>query len=123
MLTGIKSLLSSEKAIACGLLVIAATVLTALDKMTIDQWLEYTKWLAVIYVSGKTVQGGITALADAKVKSAEHEAKGAGPVLDMLKQMFEHMQADAETASTPSAVGVVVTPPEPPTTGTSGGAS
>lgn len=75
MLDGIKNLLGSEKAIACGVLVVAATVLVGMGQMTIDQWIDYTKVIAVVYVGGKTVQGAATVLADSRVKVAEQKAK------------------------------------------------
>jgi len=58
----IKNFLNSEKAIFVGLLVIAATVLAALGKMTVDQWIAYTEWMAVTYVAGKTVHGAAVAI-------------------------------------------------------------
>lgn len=59
----VKQLLGSEKAVAVGLLIIAASALTATGQMTIDEWMDYTKWLAGIYVGGKSLQGAAEALA------------------------------------------------------------
>jgi hypothetical protein len=53
----IKGFLNSEKAIASLALIIGSTVLAALDKITPQQWLDYTQIILGIYVVGKTVQG------------------------------------------------------------------
>lgn len=63
MLGALKNLWNSEKAVTGGLLVIAATVLTALGHMSIADWREYTVWIFGLYVGGKTVQGAATAIA------------------------------------------------------------
>lgn len=62
------NLLGSEKAIACGLLVAGATVLCAIGKITVEQWMSYTQVLAAIYVGGKAIQGAGAAIGAAKVK-------------------------------------------------------
>ena len=66
MLGAIKALTNSEKAVAGGVLVICATVLTALGHMTTDAWTSYTQWIFGIYVGGKTVQGAVSQLAPAR---------------------------------------------------------
>lgn len=58
-------MLNSEKAIAGGVLVIAATILTALGQMTVSDWQSYTQWIFGIYVGGKAVQGGTSVIATA----------------------------------------------------------
>lgn len=68
---GIKSLLASEKAIASGVLAVAATVFVFLDKMSVDEWVEYTTWVLGIYVGGKTIQGAVTTVAESKKPAAE----------------------------------------------------
>lgn len=52
---------NSEKGIIGLLLVVAATVLAATGAFSAAQWEDYTKWIFGIYVSGKTVQGAISA--------------------------------------------------------------
>ncbi len=66
MLEGFKALLSSEKAIAGGVLIICATVLAAIGLMTVPDWQTYTRDIFLVYVSGKTVQGVASVIADAK---------------------------------------------------------
>lgn len=53
----LKNLLGSEKAFAGGMLIVCATVLAALGKMTVVEWADYSKWIFMTYVVGKTVQG------------------------------------------------------------------
>lgn len=62
MLEGMKGLLASEKGLAGGLLIIGATVLTALGKMTVSDWQTYTLMVFGVYVAGKTVQGTASVL-------------------------------------------------------------
>lgn len=61
-----KNFVNSEKAVAVGLLVIGATVLAALGKMTVEQWMSYTKWMGTVYVGGKTAHGIAATIATAK---------------------------------------------------------
>lgn len=83
MLGAFKNLWNSEKAVAVGMLVIAATVLTALGDMTIEQWTEYTKYLVTVYVGGKTIQGVTEAWAN---RTATHEASAvAQKVIEATK--------------------------------------
>jgi hypothetical protein len=59
----IRQLLNSEKAVAAGVLVIASMILLLLDRITAEQWMNYTQVLLGVYVSGKTIQGAATVLA------------------------------------------------------------
>ncbi len=70
----LKAIWNSEKAVVLGVLVVSATVLVALGRMTVQDWQSYTTWLAGFYVAGKTAQGGISAMADAKVEAAKAAA-------------------------------------------------
>lgn len=70
MLDGIKSLLNSEKALAAGALILAATALVIFNKMTVGEWQSFAEVIFLGYVSGKTVQGAVATWADAK-KSPE----------------------------------------------------
>lgn len=56
-LGALKSFWHSEKAVAVGLLVVGATVMVFTGEITPEEWMDYTKFLAVTYVGGKTVQG------------------------------------------------------------------
>lgn len=62
----LKSFLNSEKAVASGVLVIAATVLVAVGKITVQEWMDYTEVLLGIYVGGKALQGSAAAIAAAR---------------------------------------------------------
>jgi len=74
----VKNLLNSEKAVAVGLLVIAATVLAAVGKISFAEWQTYTRDLAIVYVSGKTVQGVAESVMNGKAKkNAENAEKKA----------------------------------------------
>lgn len=66
MLEGIKALLNSEKALAAGVLVLLSGVFVLTGKMSVDAWQNYTQWVLGIYVTGKTVQGSVSAWASTK---------------------------------------------------------
>lgn len=104
-----KNLIHSEKAVAVGLLMIAATVLTAMGSMSVAEWREYTTWLAGIYVAGKTIQGGVDALATAKVDAAQASASAtvdasqvSPDVLDLIKSLV--VKAAGPDGPTPTSV-------------------
>jgi hypothetical protein len=69
MLEGFKALLGSEKALAGGMLIIAATVLAAMGLMSIPDWQSYTQVIFGTYVAGKTVQGAVSAVAHRETKT------------------------------------------------------
>lgn len=72
---GAASLAASEKAIAAGLLVIAATIFVIIGKISFQEWQTYTTWCLGIYVGGKTVHGTATVIAGA-MKPTEPAEKG-----------------------------------------------
>lgn len=67
----LQNLLNSEKAVVTGLLIIAASALAGLDKMSVAQWMDYTTLLAGFYIGGKTVQGAASAISSARDAKAE----------------------------------------------------
>lgn len=69
MFDGIKALLNSEKAIAAGVLVLLSGVFVLTGKMTVDAWQSYTQWILGIYVTGKTLQGSVSAWASTRAPS------------------------------------------------------
>lgn len=77
-MNGIKALISSEKAIAAGVLVFISTLFVILGKMTVDQWNEYTLWALGIYTGGKTVQGVSQTVAAMNKPSIEADSLGGG---------------------------------------------
>lgn len=89
MLGVIKNFANSEKAVAIGLLVIGATVLTGVGSMDVDQWMAYTKFMAGFYVGGKTIQGAAAKFSDAKNVMAENK---------MLKAKIAANDAAADSA-------------------------
>lgn len=70
----LKSLASSEKAIFCIALIVAASVLTAMGYMSVAEWQSYTQWLAGIYVGGKAIEGAAGKVAGAV--AAKSKTKG-----------------------------------------------
>lgn len=71
----LRNFVGSEKAVAAGLLVIAATVLTVLGKMTLSEWQDYSLWCLGIYTGGKTVQGAASVMANGRKGKDEASKK------------------------------------------------
>ena len=62
----IKNFMASEKGILALALIIGATVLTALGKMPLPEWQEYSIYIFGIYVGGKSIQGAASVIANGK---------------------------------------------------------
>jgi len=73
----VKDLLTSEKGLAGGLLIIGATVLVALGKMTSDMWVNYTEWIFGIYVAGKSATGVAATIASGRPSVGDAAAAAA----------------------------------------------
>lgn len=102
MFNVLKNLANSEKAVVVGVLIIAASVLTALGKMTIDQWINYSQLMAGIYVGGKSIQGAASVLSNAKTHRIVAEAAMI-ELEEMRAALGENDDAaDAAAAAKPS---------------------
>ena len=62
----LNSLLDNEKGLVGVGLILAATVLAALGKMTIDQWQTFATWIFGIYAGSTALHGGLTAIGTGK---------------------------------------------------------
>lgn len=58
----ITDLWKSERGLLAVLIIVAATVLTALSKMTIDSWQTFVMGIFITYAAGKTVTGAVAIL-------------------------------------------------------------
>jgi hypothetical protein len=88
----LKELFSSEKAIFCLALLAAASALAALGHMPVAEWREFATWIAGIYVVGKAVQGGASAIGRGKTEAAELASR-----VERLEAMIEGMiEGEAE---------------------------
>lgn len=52
-------LLKSERGLFALVLIIAATVLTALGSMTVDAWRDFSLYIFGVYVAGKSLTGAV----------------------------------------------------------------
>ncbi len=66
----ITDLANSERGLLAVLLVIAATVLTAVGQMTIASWQSFVQIIFGTYVAGKTVTGAAMLIAQRRVPPA-----------------------------------------------------
>ena len=55
----ILDLWKSERGLIAVALIAAATTLCGLSVITVDQWLDYTKWIFVTYATAKTITGAV----------------------------------------------------------------
>ncbi len=97
----LRNLANSEKAVALGLLVLAASVLAALGTLSVEQWIDYTKWMAGFYVTGKTLQGAASVLGSAKTATAAADAIYATAKVEeaKLKAVISSNDAAADKAA------------------------
>lgn len=95
----IADLWKSERGLVAIGLIIGATVLVALNHMSIEQWLDYTKWIFGMYAGAKTVTGVVDALTSGRSNVAG-TAAGTAPSL-------------AEPATKPEAAKPEPAKPEP----------
>lgn len=70
MKQGAIDLLNSERGVLCVLLVIAVTVLVIVGKVSADDWLNYTKWIAITLVASKTVTSALETVASGQTDRA-----------------------------------------------------
>lgn len=75
----IKDLFNSERGIIALALLIGATVLAGLTRLTPDQWVDYTKWIFGIFTVGKTATGVVAAMTNASTAKAVAQAQGSSP--------------------------------------------
>lgn len=74
----LKDLWNSERGLLALAIIIASTVLTALDKMTIDAWQSMTLYIFGIYAAGKTITGAV-GMITGKTADAPVTAPAAAP--------------------------------------------
>jgi len=77
----LKNFLGSEKGILALALLIAATVLTALGKMSLAEWQDYSIWIFGIYTGGKAIQGAASAISGS-LKPADSSDADPNPESD-----------------------------------------
>lgn len=66
----ITDLWKSERGLLAVLIIVAATVLAALEKMSIIDWQAFVTGIFITYVSGKTVTGAVQIWKGSKPKTA-----------------------------------------------------
>ncbi len=102
MFNVIKNLMSSEKAVASGVLVLASSVMVLTGELTPQEWMEYTQTLLGIYVGGKTVQGVAAAMSGRKqseeAKTAKANEAQALAALETLKEKIAGNDSAADDA-------------------------
>jgi hypothetical protein len=84
----IKNFVNSEKAVAAGVLVIAATVFVFTNRITVQEWMDYTEILLAIYVGGKAVQGAASAF-----KGGGNQAREAAEIASAAHSRIVALEA------------------------------
>lgn len=90
-----KGLLESRKAIFSIMLIIAGSVLAVLKIMTVEQWVEYTKWLGGFYVASEAVDSGLGKLSGIVGKKAATEQAKEEPKLTKMTDKFKKAKKNA----------------------------
>jgi hypothetical protein len=93
----------SERGLVAIALIAACTVLCVVNRITVDQWLEYTKFVFVAYAAAKTV----TATA-AILKTAPGPSVGDSLLGSLLSSLGRPIPTDVTPPTVPAA------PPAPP---------
>jgi hypothetical protein len=55
----IKDMLGSERAVFALALIVGATVLTGMSLISPEEWIDFAKWIATIFIGSKTVTTAI----------------------------------------------------------------
>ena len=79
----LKNLFSNEHGFVMLLLIIGATVLTAVGKMTVDQWTTYSQWIFGIFMGGHAVMSAADSISSARASAAPPPT--APPAVDAAK--------------------------------------
>jgi hypothetical protein len=98
----IADLWKSERGLIAVVLVAAATVLTGLRDMTVDQWQNYTLWIFGLYAGGKTITGAVGMFTAAKNGAASADAPAATEAAPAPAAPAPAAPADAAPAAEPS---------------------
>jgi undecaprenyl pyrophosphate phosphatase UppP len=61
--SGLTDLLQSERGVFCIVALICATVLGIANQLTVDQWLDFAKWLSAFLIASKTVTTAVETFA------------------------------------------------------------
>lgn len=116
----ITDLWKSERGLIAVALIAAATALCGLSVITVQQWLDYTKWIFVTYAAAKTITGSVGIVA------AQPDGKPGWSQMEPL--VIKFLSAWAQTdrtaqasvpsdtpkpASAPAAAPIAIVP-EPP---------
>lgn len=81
-MVAMKGLIESKKALYSGLLIVAVSVLTILKIMSVEQWIDYTKWVSSFYVGSAALQEGLSRIGTGlgKKASSPTEVTVSGPI-------------------------------------------
>lgn len=71
----------SERGLVAVALIAAATVMTGMSIITVDQWLDYTKWLFVTYAAAKTVTGAVGLASSQPKQAGGHQGEALGGLI------------------------------------------
>jgi len=99
------NLWNSEKGLVGLLLLIAATVLTAIGRMPLDEWTEYTMVIFGTYVVGKTVQGVATTVVESRERREENAFAMGQPLPPPPPDVLVQIGSDPKTGDTGSSSG------------------
>lgn len=109
----LKNLWNSERGLVAIALAVASTIMVVTGLMTIDQWVDYTKWVFLTYAAAKTVTGTADLINKANVAKSVASSVSMGPILELVKHLAKRDDDDQDDEQ--SGAQPEVTPPPPPT--------
>lgn len=65
----LKNFINSEKAVASFVVLAGATAFVFTGKITVQEWMDFSKWVLGIYVGGKAIQGAASQFSGRPVKA------------------------------------------------------
>lgn len=106
----LSDLWKSERGLLGIALIVACTVLCVVSRISVDQWLDYTRWIFASYAASKAVTGAAVAFAASREAEAHAVAARSAESRSALDNLVDFIKTRSSTPPTPP-------PPSPPPPG------
>jgi len=98
----ITDLWKSERGLLAVVLIVAATVLAGLDRMTVDAWREFSLYVFGIYATGKTLTGAVAIMKGTTDPAPADRVATLAEVAELAKRIAADNAAPAPAPATPA---------------------
>lgn len=103
----LSDLWKSERGLLGIALIMACTVLCVVSRISVDQWLDYTRWIFASYAASKAVTGAAVAFAASREAEAgaarDAAAARAAESRSALDNLVDFIKTQAPTPPPPSS--------------------